>query len=44
MQTEYAIAGVSDKQPVISVFEIGVFCDRTVLADTFLFAKNYVKS
>ena len=28
---------------MISVYEIGVFCDRTVLADTLLFAKNYVK-
>ena len=44
MQTEYAIIGVSDKQRVISVFEIGVFCDRTVLADTNYLQKNYVKS
>ena len=44
MQTEYAIAGVSDKHRVISVFEIGVFCDRTVLADTYYLQKNYVKS
>ena len=44
MQTEYATSGVSDKHRMISVFEIGVFCDRTVLADTLLFAKNYVIS
>ena len=44
MQTEYAIASVSDKQRVISVYEIGVFCDRTVLADTYYLQKNYVKS
>ena len=43
MQTEYATSGASDKHRMISVFEIGVFCDRTVLADTLLFAKNYVK-
>ena len=40
MQTEYAIAGVSDKQRMISVFEIGVFCDRTVLADTCYLQKT----
>jgi len=25
-------------------FEIGVFCDRTQLADTFLFARKYIIS
>lgn len=34
MQTEYAIPDVSDKHFVVHPFEIGVFCDRTVLADT----------
>ena len=40
MQTEYAITGVSDKHRVISVVEIGVFCDRTVLADTNYLQKS----